>query len=91
MHPFVLGEFARGKLKNRGEVLWLLGELPAAPMSTELEALKLIEQRALAGRGIGYIDVHRLASVALAQTARLWTRDRPLAAVAVDLRLGYAQ
>ena len=91
MHPFVLGEFARGKLKNRGEVLWLLGELPGAPMATELEALNLIEQRVLAGRGIGYIDVHRLASVALAQTARLWTRDRPLAAVAVDLRLGYAQ
>ncbi len=91
MHPFVLGELACGNLKNRGEVLRLLGELPGAPIATDLEALNLIERRALAGRGIGYIDVHLLASVALAGTARLWTRDRRLAAVAADLKLAYAQ
>ena len=90
MHPFVLGELACGNLKNRGEVLRLLGELPAAPMATDPEALNYIERRALMGRGIGYVDVHLLASVALAGTAQLWTRDKRLAAVAADLELAYA-
>ncbi|MBI2753130.1 MAG: type II toxin-antitoxin system VapC family toxin [Betaproteobacteria bacterium] len=91
MHPFVLGELACGNLKNRGEVLRLLGELPAAPMATDPEALDYIERRGLMGRGIGYLDVHLLASVALAGTARLWTRDKRLAAVAADLKLAYAE
>jgi len=90
-HPFVLGELACGKLKNRGEVLQLLGELPAAPMASDPEALDFIERRALMGRGIGYVDVHLLASVALAGTAQLWTRDKRLAAVAADLELAYAE
>jgi predicted nucleic acid-binding protein len=91
MHPFVLGELACGNLKNRGEVLRLMGDLPAAPLATDPEALNYIERRALMGRGIGYVDVHLLASVALAGAARLWTRDKRLAAVAADLKLAYAE
>jgi predicted nucleic acid-binding protein len=43
------------------------------------------------GRGIGYIDVHLLASAALAGTTHLWTRDKRLAAVAADLDLAFAE
>lgn len=91
MHPFVLGELACGNLKNRSEVLRLLGDLPAAPLATDPEALNYIERRALMGRGIGYVDVHLLASAALAGAARLWTRDKRLAVVAADLKLAYAE
>ena len=91
MHPFVLGELACGNLKNRGEVLRLLGDLPAAPMATDPEVLNYIERRALMGQRIGYVDVHLLASVALAGAARLWTRDKRLAAVAADLKLAYTE
>ena len=91
MHPFVLGELACGNLKNRAEVLRLLRKLPAAPIATEREALDYIERRALMGRGLGYIDVHLLASVALAGAARLWTRDKRLAAVAAELKLAYGE
>jgi len=90
-HPFVVGELACGKLKNRVEVLQLLGELPGVPVATDAEALDFIERRALMGRGIGYIDVHLLASVALAGSARLWTRDKRLAVVADDLELAHAE
>lgn len=90
MHPFVLGELACGNLKNRRAVLGLLGELPGAPVATDPEVLDFIERRALMGRGMGYIDVHLLASAALAGTVRLWTRDKRLAAVAADLDLAYA-
>jgi hypothetical protein len=43
------------------------------------------------GRGIGYVDVHLLASVALAGDARLYTRDGRLTAVALDLGLAVAE
>ena len=89
MHPFVLGELALGNLKNRGEVLALLGRLPAAPTATESEVLGLIERRALMGRGIGYVDVHLLASVALADLGQLWTRDGRLAKAATELELAF--
>jgi predicted nucleic acid-binding protein len=88
-HPFVVGELACGTLKNRREVLDLLNRLPSAPMATHAEALGFLEQRALMGRGIGFVDVHLLASAALAAPARLWTRDRRLAAVATALHLAY--
>lgn len=88
-HPFVIGELACGHLKNRHEVLDLLGSLPAAPTATHEEAMEFLERRGLMGRGIGFVDVHLLASAALASLARLWTRDRRLAKVASELRLGW--
>lgn len=91
MHPFVLGELACGNLANRSEVLELLGDLPAAPTATDPEALDFIERRALMGRGIGYIDVHLLASIALSSDARLWTWDRRLATAATELELAFGE
>jgi len=91
IHPFVLGELACGNLKNRGEVLQLLGDLPSAPTATDPEALRFIEERGLMGRGIGYIDVHLLASVALSGVTQLWTRDKRLAAVATDLDVSFVE
>jgi len=90
MHPFVLGELACGNLKNRDEVLRLLGDLPAAPSVTAPEVLHFIEARHLMGRGIGYVDVHLLASALLSGTA-LWTRDKRLATVATDLGIAFAK
>jgi hypothetical protein len=88
-HPFVVGELACGNLKNRGEVIALLQDLPAAPVATHAEALAFIEARSLMGRGIGYIDIHLLASAALAGDTRLWTRDRRLAGVAAGIQLAF--
>jgi hypothetical protein len=91
MHPFVLGELACGNLRNRGEVLKLLSDLPSALVATDPEVLEFIERRALMGRGMGYIDLHLLASVTLAGTARLWTRDKRLAAIAAEFKLVYTE
>ena len=90
IHPFVVGELACGNLKNRVELLSLLLDLPPAPVATDAEALGFVDRRELMGRGIGYLDIHLLASVALAGTARLWTRDKRLAAVAERLQLNFA-
>jgi predicted nucleic acid-binding protein len=87
VHPFVTGELACGNLANRSEVLSLLQHLPLAPVATESEALAFIDSRRLMGRGVGYIDVHLLASTTLAGDARLWSRDRRLERIAAGLRL----
>ena len=87
LHPFVLGELACGNLDRRTEVLALLGNLPAAPVATEAEVLFFIEQHRLMGKGIGYIDVHLLASVLLAKSGSLLTRDKRLGRIAAELAL----
>ena len=86
-HPLVVGELACGNLRNRAEVFALLDRLPQAPLASDTEVLELIERRRLMGRGIGYIDVHLLASAALIADASLWTRDRRLASIALELGL----
>ncbi|MBL8706339.1 MAG: type II toxin-antitoxin system VapC family toxin [Rhodospirillales bacterium] len=86
-HPFVIGELALGNLRNRDEVLRLLGELPGATTATDDETLAFIARHRLMGSGIGYIDAHLLTSVALTPSARLWTRDYRLDAVARKLSL----
>lgn len=86
-HPFVIGELACGNLKNRGEVLGLLGRLPSIAVADDDETLLFIERRHLMGKGLGYIDAHLLASVTIADGVRLWTRDKRLARVAAELGL----
>jgi hypothetical protein len=85
-HPFVIGELACGRLRRRVEVLSLLGALPHAPVVDHVEALAFLESRALAGHGLGWIDVHLLASARLARIG-LWTLDRRLQAAARELDL----
>jgi predicted nucleic acid-binding protein len=87
MHPFVLGELACGNLRNRRELLSLWGNLPSLPTATDVEALAFIERHSLMEQRLGYIDVHLLASTALFESARIWTSDLHLAAVASRLRL----
>ena len=85
MHPFVVGEIACGNLQDRSSVLELLQDLPAASVAERDEVLDFIERHALHGKGIGYVEVHLLASVALTEGATLWTRDKRLHAVAESL------
>jgi predicted nucleic acid-binding protein len=86
-HPFVIGELACGVFPRRAETLALLMSLPMVPVLGQTEVLGFIERHALAGTGIGFVDIHLLASVLVAGT-RLWTRDRRLAGAAA--RLGVA-
>ncbi len=88
MHQMVLGELACGNLQNRRQLLQLWQSLDVLQAVSHDEALYFIEHNGLMGKGIGYVDVHLLASVALIAGAKLWTRDKRLAHVASEL--GYA-
>ena len=89
VHPFVIGELACGNIRNRTEVLDLLQRLPMAPSATDDEVLALIDRHRLMSKGLGLIDVHLLASSALAGDAVLWTRDKQLSAIADRMGVGY--
>jgi predicted nucleic acid-binding protein len=84
-HPFVTGELAVGTLRQPEIVLDSLSRLPQAIKAEDAEVLRLIRDRKLAGLGIGYVDVHLLASTLLTPDASLWTYDKRLATVASRL------
>lgn len=88
IHPSVIGELALGQMRGRKAILAALSDLPRAEVATDEETMRFIESGSLYGRGVGYIDVHLLASVRLTAGAALWTNDRRLGAVADALGLG---
>ena len=87
IHPLVIGELAMGNLTQRTDTLRWLGDLPRSVVATDQEVMDLVTREALHGRGIGYLDAHLLASVRLTHDARLWTLDRRLSEVAMELGL----
>jgi predicted nucleic acid-binding protein len=88
MHPFVLGELALGSLRDRAATLELLRNLAACTVASDDEVHFLIESRRLMSRGLGWIDAHLLASVAISG-GQLWTLDRRLHEAARSLGLSW--
>jgi predicted nucleic acid-binding protein len=86
-HPFVIGELACGNLRNRAHILTDLDALPRAVSATEEEVRRLVEERRLWGRGIGWIDANILASAALTHCG-LWTLDQQLERAAAAAGVG---
>ena len=86
MHPFVSGELACGNLKSRVTILSDLDALPSAKPASNTEVLQLIEDRRLWGRGLGWVDVHLLASALLSHCG-FWTLDKKLGEAATELGL----
>ena len=85
-HPLIIGELACGRFHDRRKVFELLNRLPSVETVEHAEALRFLEGNDLAGRGLGWIDVHLLASARLSG-APVWTRDRDLAAAGRNLGL----
>ena len=87
-HPFIVGELACGNLRNRSEILSLLKALPMAIHAEDEEVMQFIENYRLMGKGLGYIDMHLLASAILTEVP-LWTLDKKLGEVSSKLGLAY--
>lgn len=85
-HPLIIGELACGSLQNRDEILSLLRALPPAVPAGHEEVLRFIEAHNLMGKGLGYIDMHLLASARLSLVP-LWTLDQKLHEAAANLGL----
>jgi predicted nucleic acid-binding protein len=87
-HPFIIGELACGNLKNRTEIISLLQSLPMVRMIEFDEFLFFIDKNRLMGKGIGFVDVHLLASAQLTGIP-LWTADKRLKSSADLLKLAF--
>lgn len=90
-HPFVVGEIACGTLSDRALVLELLRDLPMASVAEPEEVLAFLDRHRIHGNGLGYVDVHLLASVALTPGSKLWTRDKRLHGIAASLDCAYIE
>ncbi len=87
-HPFVVGELACGNLQNRNQILSLLQSLPMSIEAEHEETLDFIERNQLMGKGLGYVDIHLIAS-ALLTGIPIWTHEKKLAQVADALHIRY--
>jgi len=75
-HAFVVGELACGNLAQRNKVLSALAALPHAPVASHDEVLAFLESHHLMGRGLGWVDIHLIASARLGRLpSGRWTND----------------
>lgn len=88
-HPYVVLEVACGTPPNRRSIVSMLAELESVPLATADELLELMERRSLYGRGCGLVDISLLASVLLSEKTLLWTADKCLERLAVELHCSY--
>ncbi len=89
IHPMIIGELACGNLQNRQGLLTLWGNLPHVTEASHPEVLHCIEHNQLMGRGVGFIDLHLLASALLSAHTFVWTRDVRLQQIANELAVGW--
>jgi predicted nucleic acid-binding protein len=83
-HAFVVGELALGQLRHREQTLRWLARLPHVTVATQADVMHVVEQHALAGTGLGWVDAHLLCAARLAGW-RLWSGDRAVARAASRL------
>ncbi len=89
IHPMITSELACGYLQNRKQLISLWQNLPGAIEASHHEALYFLESHALMGKGIGFVDLHLLASAHLTPNTQLWTRDKRLAGIAQSLGIEF--
>ena len=80
-HAMVIGELACGNLRARSSTIDDLSRLPRVMLVDDLEVLQFIERQKLMGLGLGWVDVHLLASAVL-DGSPLWSLDKALQASA---------
>jgi predicted nucleic acid-binding protein len=83
-HELVYGELLIGDRGGRQKLLRAYEEMFQAIAVPHHEVVAFVRARKLHGRGVGWIDIHLLAS-ALAYGLKLWTDDPRLSDVAGEL------
>jgi predicted nucleic acid-binding protein len=90
-HPYVTGEVALGDVRAWDETVSALQELVQARVASEAEFLALISNERLAATGMGFVEIHILASCRITPDTRLWSRDKRLARYADRLGIGWQE
>ncbi len=87
-HPFIIGELACGNIGNRTEIISLMQSLPMLDVIEHEELLLFIESNNMMGAGLGFVDVHLIASAILAGSP-LWTQDKKLKQACLRLNINF--
>ena len=88
-HDLVYGELLIGDKGGRAKLLAAYGQMYQATAVPHDEVVEFVRTRHLFGRGVGWIDVHLLAS-AMVGRLQLWTADLGVSRVAAELGVAYA-
>ena len=92
-HELVYGELLIGDLAvqeraGRAKFLASYEKIHQSRKVPHADVVAFVRNRKLHGRGVGWIDIHLLAS-ALVEGHRLWTADPRLAVIARELGVGW--
>jgi len=90
-HPYIIGELACGTPPApRKKTLGDLQLLTQGKVATLEEVMYLTEENTLYGKGCGFVDLSLLASALLTPGTQLWTRDKRLDALALNLNIQFS-
>jgi predicted nucleic acid-binding protein len=87
-HELIHGELLIGDRGGRTKFLASYERMHQASMVPHSDVVALVRVRNLHGSGLGWIDVHLLAS-AIVGRMQLWTADNSFAAVARELGVAW--
>jgi predicted nucleic acid-binding protein len=87
-HELIYGELLISDRGGRTKFLASYERMYQASVVPHSDVVSFVRVRKLHGRGLGWIDVHLLAS-ALVGRLQLWTADNNLAAVAGELGVAW--
>ena len=88
-HEFVYGELLIGDRNTRKKLLAMYEQIRQASMVPHRDVVAFVSARDLRGRGVGWIDIHLLAS-AIVERFQLWTADKKLGALAKEIGIDFA-
>ena len=87
-HELVFGELLIGDRGGRKKLLATYEQMRHASVVPHREVVAFVRDRDLHGRGVGWIDIHLLASTVVGRL-QLWTADPRLAGLAKTLGVAY--
>lgn len=87
-HELVHGELLIGDRGGRAKLLASYEQMHQVPVIPHRDVVAFVRDRDLYGRGVGWVDVHLLAS-AIVGRMQLWTVDPRFSAVARELGVAY--
>jgi predicted nucleic acid-binding protein len=87
-HELVCGELLIGDRGGRRKLLAAYERMHQAATVPHRDVVTFVRDRDLHGRGVGWIDIHLLAS-AIVGSLQLWTADPRFSVVADQFGVGY--
>jgi len=87
-HELIYGELLIGDRGGRRKLLAAYEQMHQAAIVPHRDVVAFVRHRDLHGRGVGWIDIHLLAS-AVVERLQLWTADPRFSAVANQFGVAY--